>query len=88
MLIGTVVIHDQNFFCAGARADEGDLRGGNAGGTAGEPADDFVGELVRELADLRVGRRAAIDFADDGLRGWAADVVGPGGDLRLRWRLP
>src|SRR6266481_1454908 len=71
MLIGSVVVHHPDFFCAGARADEGDLRGGNAGGTAGEAADDFVGELVRELADLRVGRRAAIDFAD---------VVGPGGD--------
>src|SRR4029077_1374370 len=80
MLVGTVVVHDPNLFCAGARADEGDLRGGYAGEPAGKAADDFVGELVRELADLRVRGCAAIDLADDRLRGRAADVVSPAGD--------
>src|SRR5712675_934789 len=80
MLVGTVVVHYPEFFCAGARADEGNLRGGDAGEAAGEAADDFVGELVGELAHLRVGGRAAVDFADDGLVGGAADVVEPRGD--------
>ena len=31
-------------------------------------ADDFVGELVGEFADLGVGGRAAINLADDGWR--------------------
>src|SRR5882762_7987521 len=80
MLIGAVVVHYPEFFCASARADEGDLRGGDAGKAAGEAADDFVGELVGEFANLRVGGRAAVDLADDGLIGGAADVVEPGGD--------
>src|SRR5277367_1047074 len=80
VLVGAVVIHDPDFFGAGARADEGDLRRGDAGKTAGEFADDFVGELVGEFADLLVGGSAAIDFADDGLGGGIVDVVEPGLD--------
>src|SRR5712675_898496 len=80
MLVGTVVVHYPEFFCAGARTDEGNLRGGDAGKAAGEAADDFVGELVGEFANLRVSGRAAVDFADDGLIGGAADVVEPSGD--------
>src|SRR6267154_3042509 len=75
MLIGAVVVHYPEFFCASARADEGDLRGSDAGKAAGEAADDFVSELVSEFANLRVSGRAAVDFADDGLIGGAADVV-------------
>ena len=67
MLVCAVVIHHPDFFGAGARADEGDLRGGDAGEAAGKVADDFVGELVGEFADLRVGGCAAIDFADQRL---------------------
>ena len=84
MLVGAVVVHYPKFFCAGARTDEGDLRGGDAWKTAGKPADDFVSELVGKFANLRVGRRAAVDFADDGLIGGAADVVEPGGDHDFR----
>ena len=80
MLIGAVVIHDPEFFGAGARADESDLRGGDAGESAGKFVDDFVGELVGEFADLRVGGSAAIDLADDGLRGGITHVVHPGED--------
>ena len=61
-------------------ANESDLRGGDAGESAGKLADDFVGELVSEFADLGVGGSAAIDLANDGLRGGAADVVHPGED--------
>ncbi len=81
MLVGAVVVHDPDFLGAGARADEGDLRGGDAGQAAGEPADNFVGELVGEFADLRVGGSAAIDFADHGLAGRAVDVEQPGLNL-------
>ena len=80
VLVGAVVIHDPEFFVAGARADESDLRGADAGKAAGKFGDDFIGELVGEFADLRVGGCAAINFADDGFVGGAADVVAPGGD--------
>src|SRR6267154_1667198 len=75
MLIGAVIVHYPEFFCASARADEGNLRGGDAGEATGEAADDFVGELVGEFANLRVSGRAAVDLTDDGLIGGAADVV-------------
>src|SRR5713226_6857054 len=84
MLVGAVVLHHPNLFCAGTRTDEGDLRGGDA--PAGKAADDFVGKLVRELADLRIGGRAAVDLADDSLRGGAADVVEPAGDYDFAGR--
>src|SRR5712671_3322882 len=80
MLVGAIVVHYPEFFRASARADEGNLRGGDAGEDPGEAADDFVGELVGEFANLRVSGRAAVDFADDGLIGGAADVVEPSGD--------
>src|SRR6202035_4805740 len=80
MLVGAVVIHHPDFFRAGAGADESDLRGSDSGSYRGKAADNFVGELVSELADLRVGRRAAIDLSYDGLRGRAAHVVEPAGN--------
>lgn len=80
MLIGAVVIHEPEFFRAGARADEGDLRGGDAAGPARKFVDDFVGELVSEFADLGIVGSAAVDLANDGLRGGIADVVHPGVD--------
>ena len=80
VLVGAVVIHDPEFLGAEGAADEGDLRGGNAGESTGKFADDFVGELVSEFADLSVRGSAAIDFADDGLGGGGADVVHPGED--------
>src|SRR5260370_29461710 len=83
MLVSTVIIHDPNLLCTGARGDEGDLRGGDAGESAGKAADDLVGEFVRELADLRVGGRAPVDLTNHGLRRRAADVVEPGGDYDL-----
>ena len=36
VLVGAVVVHGPDFFGAIARADEGDLRGGNAGKSAGK----------------------------------------------------
>src|SRR6202035_5547596 len=80
MLVGAVVIHHPDFFRAGAGADESDLRGSDSGSYRGKAADNFVGELVSELADLRVGGGAAIDLAYDGLRGRAAHVVEPAGN--------
>ena len=47
---------------------------------AGKFGDDFIGELMGEFADLRVGGFAAINFADDGFVRGAAYVVAPGGD--------
>src|SRR6266851_9154990 len=81
MLVGAVVVHHPYLFCAGTRTDERDLRGGDA--PAGKAADDFVGKLVRELADLRIGGRAAVDLADDSLRRGAADIVEPAGNYDL-----
>ena len=49
-------------------------------GAARKFIDDFVGKLVREFANLGIGGRAAIDLANDGLRGGIADVVHPGVD--------
>ena len=83
MLIGAIVVHYPEFFRASARADEGNLRGGDAGEAAGEAADDFVGELVSEFANLRVSGRAAVDLTDDGLIGGAADVIEPAGDYNF-----
>ncbi len=80
VLVGAVVIHEPKFFGAGARTDEGDLRGGDAAGATRKFIDDFVGELMREFANLGIGGRAAIDLADNGLRGGIADVVHPGVD--------
>ena len=80
MLIGAVVVHEPDFFGAGAGADESDLRAGDAGETAAEFVDDFVGELVSEAADLRVGGSAAIDLGDNRLSGGIANVEEPGLD--------
>src|SRR5258708_27641107 len=80
VLVGAVVIHHPHFLGAGARADEGDLRGADGGEAAGTSGDDFVGELVGEFADLRVGGSATIDLADDGFVGGAANVEHPCGD--------
>ena len=80
MLVGAVVIHDPDFFSAGAGTYEGDLGGGDTGQAAREFEDDFVGELVGEFADLLICRRATIDFADDGLAGGTSDVIEPGLD--------
>src|SRR6266852_272010 len=77
MLVGAVVVHNPNFLCARARADLGDLRGSDAGEPAGKAADDCVSELVVELADLRVGRRAASDEVGVNLR------RGPVGSAKL-----
>src|SRR5947209_10515249 len=77
MLVAAVVIHDPNFFAAGAGTDERDLRRGDAGLT-GEFTEDLIGELMREFADLRVGGCTAVDLADHGLSGAAVDVVEPG----------
>ena len=80
MLVRTIVVHHPDFFGAGAGADEGYLGGGDAGIASREFKDNFVGELMGELADLGVGGFAAIDFADDGLGGGVVNVVEPCGD--------
>ena len=54
------------------------MRGSNTWQAAGELADDFIGELVGELADLLVGRGATVNLADYCLAGRVADVVKPG----------
>lgn len=79
-LVGTIVIHDPEFLVPGARADERNLRGGDAGEAAGEFIDNLIGELMGEFADLQIRRLTAIDFADDGFVGAAANIVKPGGD--------
>ena len=80
MLVGAIVIHDPEFLGADIAANESDLRGSNAGKATRKFADNFVGELVSEFADLDVGGNAAIDLADDGLARRAADVVHPSED--------
>ena len=54
------------------------------GESTGKFADDFVGELMGKFADLRVSGRPAIDLADDGLAGSAANVIHPGEDGDFR----
>src|SRR5580692_69359 len=80
MLVGTVVIHDPEFFGASARTDEGDLGGGNAGQAAGKLADDFVGELMSKFANLGIGGRSTIDLAYNGLGARAANIKHPRGN--------
>ena len=80
MLVGTVVIHNPEFFSASARTNEGDLRGGNAGQAAGKLADDFVGELMSKFANLGIGGRTTIDLANDGLGAGAANIEHPRGN--------
>jgi len=79
-LVGAVVIHDPDFLVTGAGTDKRDLRGADAGEAAGKFGYNFVGKLVGEFADLVVGGSAAVDLADDGFVGGAADVEHPGGD--------
>src|SRR6266478_1016598 len=79
-LVGAIVIHNPDFLGAAAGADESDLRGSDAWEAAGEFADDFVGELMGEFADLKIRGSAAINFSDYGLRRGIADVVKPGFD--------
>ena len=80
MLIRAIVIHDPKFLGAVGAANEGNLRGGDAGESSGEFVDDFVGKLVGEFADVGVGGSAAIDLADNGLAGSVADVEHPSKD--------
>ena len=84
VLIRAVIIHDPKFLGAVGAADESDLGGGDAGEATGEFADDFVGKLMSEFADLRVGGSAAINLADDGLD-WKCCGRRTS---RRRWRLP
>src|SRR5215831_779475 len=84
MLIRAIVVHHPEFLGTPARTDEGDLRGTDAGQPAHEPRNDFVGELVGILADLRVGWASAINFADHRLVRWAAHVEAPRGNGHLR----
>ena len=79
-LVGAVIIHRPDFFGAAARADEGDLRSGHTRETTGKLADDLVGELMRELANLEVSGSAAINFSDNRLRRGIAEIVKPGFD--------
>src|SRR6184192_45711 len=88
VLVGAVVIHHPNLFIAIAGgANEGNLRLRDAGKAAGKFADDFVGELMSEFADLQVRGTTTIDFADDGRGRGVAHVEEPSlnGDLRSRF---
>src|ERR1017187_2103602 len=73
-LVGAVVIHCPDFFVAGAVAYKIDFAFGDAGNTAAEAEDDFVGELVRDYADgIAVGGIAVL-LAQDLRRGLILQV--------------
>jgi hypothetical protein len=78
VLVFAVIIHGPDFLVAAAIADEGDLRAGDSRQAAGKLSDNFIGELMREGADLRVGGLAAIHFSDHRRQGSIADIVQPG----------
>lgn len=81
MLIRAVVIHHPDFLDVRAHGtNEGDLRLRDARQPACQFADDFVGELMSELADLQVRGTAAIDFANDGRGRRVTDIIEPGLD--------
>src|SRR5262245_40016635 len=80
VLVRSVVVHHPDLFCAASRADKRNLRGGKPGYTARQPANDFVRELMREFAYLRIGGCSAIDLGDHRLRRWIRYVVKPGLD--------
>src|SRR5215472_631088 len=81
VLVGPVVIHYPDFLDSRTcGTNESDLRLRNTGQAAGQFADDFVGKLMGELADLRVRGTAPIDLADHWWSGGAAHVKEPGLD--------
>src|ERR1039458_6723975 len=56
-LVGAVVIHDPDFFVAGAIADEKDFAFGDAGNAATQTKNDFVREFVgNEAGGIEIGR--------------------------------
>ena len=81
VLIFAVVIHRPDFLIAAAIADERNLRAGDSRQAARKFADDLIGELVSEDANLRIGCVAAIHLADNGRERCVADVIQPGLDL-------
>src|SRR5580692_7834957 len=78
MLVCSVVIHHPDFLGTGAGTDKSDLGGSDSGQAAGKFADNFVGELMSEFANLGIGGSTAINFGDDGLSGGIVDIVEPG----------
>src|ERR1700704_399045 len=81
VLVLAVVIHRPDFLVAASIAYERDLRAGDSRQAARQFADDFIGELVREGSNLRVGDFATIDFSDDRGQGCVARVIQPGLNL-------
>ena len=77
VLICAVVIHRPDLFVSAARADKGDLRGGDARQASGKPRDDFVGKLVREARVSASRGLSVIDAAHDRRRGNVLHVVEP-----------
>src|SRR6266576_4019867 len=78
MLVGSVVIHGPNFLVAGAVADKINLALCDAGDSAAETEDDFVGKLVRDYADCIGGGVVVVLLAEHLRRGSRAlDVVEP-----------
>ncbi len=55
-----IVVHGPDFFVSGAGADEVDLAFGNAGDSAAEAEDDFVGKAVGNQAGVVIRGRFAI----------------------------
>ena len=80
-LVFAIVIHRPNLFVAASIAYERDLRAGDSRQAGRQFADDFIGELVCEGSNLRVGDFATIDFSDDRGQGGVARVIQPGLNL-------
>src|ERR1019366_10794868 len=71
------IIHRPDFLVAATIAHKRDLRAGDAWQAAGQLANDLVGELVREDADLSVADIAAIDFSNHWSQGGISHIVQP-----------
>jgi len=62
-LIGTVVIHDPDFFVAGAITDEKYFTFGDALNTTAQSENNFVGEFVGDEARVIVGGEIGVLLA-------------------------
>ena len=77
MLVCAVVVHGPYFFVSGAITYEVDLGFGDAGNTAAEPKDDFVGEFVSDDAGGVSRGSVSVLLAQHLRRGDVLDVVEP-----------
>src|SRR5258705_1594121 len=78
VLVGAVVVHRPDFLVARALADKVNLALGDAGNSAAQPEDDFIGELVGDDADSLSGGIVVVLLAEHLWRGRSAlDIVKP-----------